>query len=222
MIRKKLFVTFLLEIFVLVGVVTAQANPIKDTPPNYGPDRMVQHISDDFGLNRDEISKYMYQGDKPHDLMHAALLSKISDKSLVDVLSMKTLANTWSDVENSLGITKEQLHALHEDMIATKMAKDLSISKEKVLDLMDSGYIPPDITIAVILAKDTQKPINDILSMKKINNKWSDVLKTLGIDKEIFMQGMQKSHIMPKPEMHGAGGPPFLGPENMFWEPGDL
>jgi hypothetical protein len=221
-IKKKRLVTFLLGIFVLAGVVTAQANPSKGTPPNCGPDMMVPQLSDDLGLDSVKISNYISQGDNPHDLVHAALSSKISGKSLVDVLSMKTLANTWEDVDLSLGITKEQLHALHNDILATKMARNLSISKKEVLDLINSGYIPPDITVAAMLAKDTQKPINDILSMKKINNKWSDVLETLGVDKENFMQDMQKKHVMPGPEMHGPGIPPFMGPAVMFEGPGGL
>lgn len=225
---KKTLVALLLGVFVLTGVVipyTAQANPNNNQPPAHGPgpDLMVQALSDDFGLNRDEVSKYLHQGVNPHDMMLAAMLSKASGKSLTDVLAMKTLANTWGDVEQSLGIAKEQIRDLHEDMIATKMAKSLSVSKDNVLDLMKSGYIPQDIATAAILAKKTQKPIADILSMKKINNQWSDVAQALGIDQETFRQEMIQNHaMMPNPEMHGPGGHPGNGMEDMRGEPGGL
>jgi len=221
--NKKILTTLLLGIFILAGTGTpciTQANPSNCNLPDFGPDLMVKRISDDFGVNSDEISKYMHQGVAPHDLIHAALLSKSSGKSITDILAMKTLANTWNDVETSLGITVEQLHALHEDMLATKMSKDLSISKEKILTVIQSGYLPPDIEMAAQLANNTPKSLADILSLKKINNSWSDVAQTLGIDKEKFIQDIKKNHMMPNLEMRGPGpgGHPFMGPENPFGE----
>lgn len=210
---KKTLVALLMGVFVLTGIAvpyTTYASPNNSRLPDRGPgpDGMVQAISDDFGLSRDEVSRYMRQGVNPHDMMLAALTAKASGKSLTDVLAMKTLANTWGDVEQSLGIAKEQIRELHEDIIATKLAKNLSISKEQVQDLMKSGYMPPDIEAAATLAKASKKPLTDVLSMKKINNRWSDVAQALGIDPETFRQEMFKNHpMMPAPDMHGPGHP---------------
>lgn len=211
MIKKKTIIAVLLSGFVLANAAAlpvTQASPANGGPPECQPDKMIQRMVDDWGVEKTDVDKYLQQGVNPHDLMHAALVAKAGNKSLPEVLSLKTLANTWSDVEQSWGITKQQIRALRDDMLAVKMAKDLSIPKETVVDLLQAGYIPPDIEMASVLAKSTQKPVTDILSLKKINNNWSDVAQSLGVDPETFRQNLEKHHSpMPGPGMHGPGHP---------------
>ncbi|MEN6565497.1 MAG: hypothetical protein ABFC57_04285 [Veillonellales bacterium] len=220
MIKKKIVIAVLLSGFVLASLVilpVTQASPATGEPAACGPNMMLQRMADDWGLEKTAVEKYLQQGVNPHDLMHAALVAKAANKSLPEILSLKTLANTWGDVEQSLGITTQQIRALHEEMLAAKMAGDLSVPKGTVLALLKSGYIPPDIEIAAILAKNTQKPIPDILSLKKINNSWSDVAQSLGVDQETFRQSLAKNHsFMPGPGMHGPDSQPGPSMDDMY------
>ena len=220
---KKVLARMLIGLFLLSGIAISSvtyANPKNNHPPMQGPspDFFAQTFSNDFNLDYDEVSTYFHQGVNPHDMMVAASIAKVSNRSLTKVLSLKTLANTWNDVGQSLGVTKEQIREFGNDMMATKLSKDVSASKDEVLDLIKSGYMPHDIVMAEILSKETQKGATNILSMKKINNRWSEVAQSLGVDNESFNQDLQKYHIMRSPDMHQPH-PPFCGPENMFQGP---
>lgn len=165
-------------------------------PPAMGhqqmdPDRMAQHIADKFGVSKEEVLAYEKRGVHFKDLNHASLLAKASGKTLKDVMQIKTLDNTWKDVAQSLGVTKEQIKAVHQDMAATNLESKLSIPKQTSLDLMQQGYRSHDIAAANELSKNTSKPISDILSMRKINNTWYDVAQSLGVDEDTFKQDMK-------------------------------
>lgn len=212
----------------LSGFVFASASlPFTETvsasnkPPECGPQVVAQRMAADWGVGKNDIETYLQQGVNPHDLMHGAILAKASNKPLTEILSMKTLANTWDDVEQSLGITKQQIQGIREDMVATKMANDLSVAKSTIVDLLKYGYIPPDIDAAAVLAKSTQKPILEILSLKKINNSWSDVAQSLGIDQDTFRQTLEKHHgFMSGPGMHGPdNGHPGPAMDGMYGGP---
>lgn len=165
-------------------------------PPAMGhqqmdPGKMAQHIADKFGVSKEEVLAYEKQGVHFKDLNHASLLAKASGKTLKEVMQIKTLDNTWKDVAQSLGVTKEQIRVVHQDMAAANLESKLSIPKQTSLDLMQQGYRSHDIAAANELSKNTSKPISDILSMRKINNTWYDVAQSLGVDEETFKQDMK-------------------------------
>jgi hypothetical protein len=216
MYGKKNLVAVLVGTFIMVGVAIpyiGEAAPMQGEPPKCGPDMMIQRMTDDFGLNKDEVAKYVNQKVDHRELMHAAMLTKISGKSLTDILSMKTLAKTWEDIEQTLGVTKEQIHAFRENAIATKLASNLAVSKDVVAALMKKGYHPNDISVATILSKETKKPLAKILSMKAINNSWSDVAKSLGVNEAALRQDLDK-YRESMPGVKGAG-PGNCGPDMM-------
>ncbi|MBP2651595.1 MAG: hypothetical protein H6Q74_2420 [Firmicutes bacterium] len=227
MVSKKTLVAMMVATVVSVGVaipyIGQAAQKSGGAPPEGGPDKMIQEMAQEFGLNQDEVAKYMHQRIDPREMMHAATLTKISGKSLTEVLSMKTLANTWEDVEKTLGVTKDQVKAFMEEARTTKLAAKLSLSKDSVAELLKNGYHPQDIGIAAVLAKDTQKSVAEVLSMKAINNDWRDVAKTLGVDENTFKQDIDKLHEGmpgpkgPRPGQPGPGqsGPCQSGPEMM-------
>jgi hypothetical protein len=155
------------------------------------PDKMAQHIADNFGVSKDEVLSYEKQGVHFRDLYKASFLAKASGKSLKEVMQAKTLDNTWKDVAESIGATKEKIRAAHQDIEAAKLESKLNIPKQASLDLMQEGYRSHDIAIANELSKNTSKPINDILSMRKINNTWYDVAQTLGVDEDTFKTDMK-------------------------------
>jgi hypothetical protein len=155
------------------------------------PDKMAQHIADQFGVSKEDVLSFEKQGVHFKDLYKASLLAKASGKSLKEVMQTKTLDNTWRDVAASLGVTKEQIRAIHQDIAAARLETKLEIPKQTSLELMQQGYRSRDIAVANELSKNTSKPISDILTMRKINNTWYDVAQSLGVDEDVFKQDMK-------------------------------
>ena len=182
-------------------------------PPKMDMDKVAQNIADTFGVNKDEVASYMKnnQGDF-RDIFRGAMLSKVSGKSFSDIMAMKTSSNKWQDVEKSLGITHEQMRQAQDDMVAVQLEQKASIAKDTTKSLMQQGYHPDDIAAAGILAQKSGKTINDVLAMKKINNSWKDVAKSLNIDEKTFKESMKDIG-----GMHGDhhGAPPQDGPRDM-------
>lgn len=158
---------------------------------HFDPDKMAQRIADTYGVNKSEVLKYHHEGVNLRDVFKASFLAKASGKSLTEVMSVKTYNNTWKDVAQTLGVTKEQMKATRNDIAATRLESKLHISKETSLNLMQQGYHARDIAVANALANNTGKPISDVLAIKQINNTWHDVANTLGVDDNTFKQDMK-------------------------------
>jgi hypothetical protein len=158
---------------------------------HFDPDKIAQRIADTYGVNKDEVLKYHNEGVNFKDVFKASFLAKASGKSLKEVMEVKTLDNTWKDVAQSLGVTKEQMKATRNDITATKLETKLHISKQISLDLMQQGYRARDIAVANAFSNNTGKSISDVLDMKKINNTWHDVASALGVNDNTFKQDMK-------------------------------
>ena len=152
------------------------------------PDQAAQRISDNFGIDKATVLKYNTDGKSFRDISRAAFLAKASGKSMEDVISLKTATNTWKDVTTTLGVTKEQMKTTRQDMTADRLNKKIGLDKQVTLNLLSQGYHARDIGMASQLAKNTNKPLNEVLDMRKINNTWSDVATTLGVDQATFKQ----------------------------------
>lgn len=156
------------------------------------PEQAAERFSAAFGIDQSTILNYNDKGISYKDIGKAAFLANASGKSIDEVLSHKTSDNKWKDVITTMGITKEQMKTARQDMTANRLNKKIGLDKQTTLDLLHDGYQPRDIGMASELAKNTNKPINEVLSLKKINNKWSDVATTLGVDKEIFKKDVRE------------------------------
>jgi len=156
------------------------------------PEKAAQHLSDVFDIDKATILKYNAEGMSFKDINRAAFFANASGKSLSDVMSLKTPDNKWKDVATTIGITKEQMKSTRQNMIANSLNKKVGAEKQTTLDLLQNGYHGRDIGMASQLANNTNKPITEVLDLKKINNTWSDVANTLGVDKEIFIKDVQK------------------------------
>jgi len=198
--NKRMVIGFILGTFILAGAVLPFMVQAAETegPGNPGfqhrhfdPEKVAAKISDTFGVDKDEILKYHEQDVNFRDLFKASFLAKASGHSLKEVLAAKTYDNTWKDVAQTLGVTKEKMKATRQDIASTQLEKKLNIAKEVSLPLMQQGYRGRDIAVANELEKNTGKPIVDVLSMRKINNTWHDVAETLGVDDNTFKQDMQ-------------------------------
>lgn len=202
--------------FIIAGAASpflVQAAETEKTPSAYhqkqerkemSPEESAKKLSNTFGIEESTILNYNNNGMSFRDIGKAAFLAKAGDKSIDSVISKKTADNNWKDVAESLGITKEQIKAAHQDMAANHLNKKTGLDKKTALNLLKDGYHPHDIGMASQLANATKKPIKDVLSLKKINNTWSDVAKKLGIDAETF-----------KKDFKGTGhGPHHKGPRH--------
>lgn len=156
--------------------------------PYFNPEVMAQNIQDCFGIDKQVILDYNKQGWKMHDLNSAALIAYASEKPISDILSAKTMSNNWRDVSESFGVTTEKRYAVMQTIMSNKMAKKLDVSSDTISSFLSQGYHPRDIVMAVTLSKHTDKSIIDVINMKKINNRWSDVAASLGISAEDYQQ----------------------------------
>jgi hypothetical protein len=215
-VNKKTIAAMVAGTFIIAGAASpfiVQAAEAEKTPSAYhqkqvkrqlDPEKASKRISDTFGIDQSIIMNYNNNGMNFRDIGKAAFLAKAGNKSIDSVISKKNADNNWKDVAESLGITKEQIKAAHQDLAANQLNQKTGLDKKAALNLLKEGYHPHDIAMANQLAKTTKKPIKDVLSLKKINNTWSDVAKKLGIDAETF-----------KKDFKGMGhGPHHEGPRH--------
>jgi hypothetical protein len=197
-VSKKTISAMVAGTFIIAGAANpfiVQAAEAEKTPSAYhqkqvtrqlDPKKASKRISDTFGIDQSIIMNYNNQGMSFRDIGRAAFLAKAGNTSIDNVISQKTADNNWKDVAESLGITKEQIRAAHQDLTANQLNQKTGMDKKSALNLLNDGYHPRDIAMANQLAKTTQKPIKYMLSLKKINNTWLDVAKKLGVDTETF------------------------------------
>lgn len=179
----------------IVQAATGQKGPCNRPPMSerrFDPDKAAQRMADTFGVSKEDILKYSQQGIHFRELWKASFLAKASGKSLQEVMTAKTYDNTWKDVAQSLGITREMLRSTRQDLAATRLESKLSIARQVSLPLLQQGYHSRDIAVANELAQNTGKPIMDILSMKQINNTWFDVATSLGVAENTFKEDIGK------------------------------
>jgi hypothetical protein len=154
----------------------------------FNPEIMAQNIQDCFGIDKQALLDYNKQGWKMHDLNKAALIAYASEKPISDILNAKTMTNDWKDVGESFGVTREKMHTVMQTMMSKKMAANLDVNSDVINSFLSQGYHPRDIAMAVTLSKHSDKTIDEVITMKKINNRWSDVATSLGISNEDYKQ----------------------------------
>lgn len=204
-VNKKTIAAMVAGTFIIAGAASpfiVQAAETTNTPPAYhhqqekrqlDPEKASKRISETFGIDQTVIKNYNSNGMNFRDIGKAAFLAKAGNLPIDSVISKKTADNSWKDVAESLGITKEQIKTAHQDLAATHLNKQAGIDKKAALSLLQDGYHPHDIKMASQLAKTAKKPIKDVLALKKINNTWADVANKLGIDAGTFQKDFKNS-----------------------------
>lgn len=134
-----------------------------------------------FEISEKEILKAIEAGKKREDIDTAAMISRISGKSLTQVLSMKS---DWGDVMKKLGISPQKFGEACREMMVRSIAMSGGLSESTVKNLLHNNYHPRDIKIAGRLAKASGKDVQEILDSKKINQRWIDVAKQLNVAKD--------------------------------------
>jgi len=136
-------------------------------------------IAEHYGIDEKEVKEAFKNRTNPRDINHAAILAKLSGKSFSSVLAMKT---DWKEIGEKLGVKPAQVREfMRKDRIAF-MTKESSLDDKVVDELMKDGYNPHDIVIAGKIAKESNKNVKDVLTKKKINNRWRDVAEEFGVE----------------------------------------
>lgn len=188
---RKTIAALVVGAFIVAGIaipLTVQADsPFKHHPRHHHsqqikPEQAAERLSADFGVDKSLIQKYQSEGKTFRDLYRAALYAKAGDTSLESVFALKTDSNTWKDVAQTLNIDRAKVKAVRQEIAGKHIAQKLNIAQAEVESLLDQGYRSHDIVMAGKLAGKSDKTIQDVLAMKKINNRWKDVAAELGVD----------------------------------------
>lgn len=164
-------------IFAGIGEVSARSAPVQTENEMW-----AREVSVRYGVSEKEILNALEAGKRHEDIDTAAMLSKISGKSLTNVLNMKA---DWHDVMKRLGITREKYRAALKEVAIQDLARRSELSESTVKNLLENHYFPRDIEIAGRLAKASGKDVQEILDSKKINQRWVDVAEQLNVDKSL-------------------------------------
>ena len=163
-------------------------------------DLQIDDLADQLGISREELKTSLANGTRIQDLHMAALIAETSQQSWKDVLASKTAANSWKDVCVQYKVSREDLRKTMEKHMAKRMASKLSLDEQTVSTLLSNGYRPHDIIFASVLSQKTDKDIQSILDMKKINNRWEDVAMDLGLSADDLQKCREDIRtIMPMP-----------------------
>ena len=186
----------------LAAPITAQAAQGPQSPRfehRGGASDGMRDFATKLGLSENDLETCRAKGVSPRDLGQAAMLAKLSGKSLHEIMLAKNLDTSWKDLATSLGVTDEQIKAARRDMMADRLEKKLSIAKATALDLLQKGYNPRDIGAAHLIATKSGKNLDEVLGQKKINNTWSDVAQSFGVNFDELRRSDSDKH-------RGAGG----------------
>lgn len=154
----------------------------QEQPPRCDINTMAQELADNCNVSKDEILSYCNNGGYFHEACNAAYIAKLSGKSFTDVVNAKTNSNSWQQVAEKFGVTQEELLNERRSMMAERIAANSKINAASAMQLLQEGYTSRDIGIAAELADASGKDIHAVMDMKKINNRWADVAKELGVD----------------------------------------
>ena len=200
LVSKKSAIAVALGALLLVGAAAPifaqaaqgdQARPAK-AQHQIDPAKAAARLADVYGIDQAAVQARLQSGSSLRDVNRAAFLAKASGKSFDEVLALKKSDNTWKDVANSLGVTREQMKATRQGMTADRLSAKLDLDRATALDLLGQGYKARDVAMAGLLAQNTDKPIASVLDQKKINNTWRDVAQNLGVSDDTMKQDMQK------------------------------
>lgn len=177
--------------------------------PQMDASEAAKHIAETFGVDESQVKNAIENKKDFRDIGQAAMIAKVSGKSFDEVMALKTDDKNWRDIGESLGVTREKVEEVRQSMTAQHLSQDGDIDESKALSLLKKGYEPRDIECAAALAKASGKDIQSVLDRKKINNRWGDVAKKLGVDANV----LQKKFHGYGPHGHGPQGGPEGGPE---------
>lgn len=193
--RKKIIAGLLGGMMILTGGQALANPPEHDKAPQAQEvadiDAWVKHVSERYGVDAAQVKQALDDGVFYEEINHAAVLAKLSGKSLSEVLAMRV---DWKQVAEKLGVTREQLEEFYQQEREEHFAKQAGIDVKTLRSLIKDGYDMRDIGIAGQIAKASGKNIKSVLDKRKINNTWEDVAKSFGVDMKTIMPPPPPGH----------------------------
>ncbi|MCX7779912.1 MAG: hypothetical protein N2491_03220 [Negativicutes bacterium] len=182
-------------LILLLPGIFVQAAP-GDMNPGYGqrqinPSQFAKTMSDLFGVSEAAVSRYLAAGVSYRDIGAGSFLALASGNSLDEIMPLKTSSNTWREVAQKLGVTRQQAKATSHNVVIGQFHAKLGLEQSVTRTLLADGYKPRDIAIAGLFARDTAKSIEEVLAVKRINNTWLDVARILAIPPERVRDDMR-------------------------------
>ncbi len=75
-------------------------------------------------------------------------------------------------------------HQMDPAKVAARVSETYGVSQDTVLARLNGGASAKDVNAAAFLAKASGKTFDEVLDLKKSDNTWKDVAKTLGVNKD--------------------------------------
>ena len=183
-------------------------------PRGQGPWRMsdedaAKRAAEMFGVDEAEVAAYLAENPRAfRDVFPCSMLARTSGRSFDEVMAIYGEQGDWRSVGDTLGVTREMIHETMGELMAARIADEkTNLTADEARDLLREGYHPRDVRAAGILGKAANQSARDILAMKRINNGWDDVAKTLGLDASVLREAFRPGWMMGGPGMGmGRGG----------------
>ncbi len=179
-------------------------------PYRMNDEEIASRAAEMFGVDEAEVASYL--GTHPRafrETFHGSMLARTSGRSFAEVMELYAAEEDWRAVENLLGVTKEAIHATMGELMAGRIADEkTNLTKEEAQALLREGYHPRDIRSAGILGKAAGRSARDVLAMKRINNRWEDIAKEIGVEPSVLREAFHPGWMMDRPRHGGPGARP--------------
>ena len=160
----------------------------------------AKRAAEDFGVDESEVRAYLASHPGAYrDIFPCAMMAKISGRSFGDVMAAYDETGDWRSVRENFGITRDMIHETMGEIMGARIAdKKTNLTADEAKTLIREGYRPRDVRAAGVIGKAAGISAGEVLSMKRINNRWEDVTAELGLDpavlKEALSPGWMMSH----------------------------
>lgn len=184
----------LVTLILLLGLTTLPIHYVGASSEKKGDSHQHEHHHKHIDCEKAEELKE--KGYSKQDIFMGAMLAKKSNKEIENVLEMYKENKSWEKTAEQLGIAKEEFERIKAMREWGQFVKDnpdavkeylASYSNMKMADI--ESYIDEDISLrfligASVLAKLSDKKLEEMVAYKKDGKTFHDILKELNIDKE--------------------------------------
>lgn len=169
--------------------------------PRMSDEEIATRATEMFGVEKAEVAAFLSENPRAfREVFLGSMLARTSGRSFAEVLAIYAEQEDWHAVENTLGVTKDMIHETMGELMAGRIADEkTNLTREEAQALLREGYHPRDIRAAGILGKAANRDARDVLALKRINNRWTDVAQELGLDSDILREAFRPEWMMGGP-----------------------
>lgn len=181
--------------------------------PNKGNDEHHQHKL----IDCEKMEELKKEGYSKQDIFMAAMLAKKGDKKIDEVLASYKKHSSWEKTAKELGISTEDYEEIASMQEWRQFVKE---NRDGVIDYLAtytdkkpediSGYLNEDISLrfligAAVLAKLSDKSLDEMVSDKKEGKSFHDLMDELDIDEDDLHKELDKFKTNMKKEIEKNG-----------------